>query len=282
MKNIMKKFNFKWAIRRRLRAKLLLALLIAVVIKLSMSAPIQAFDITDIIRGTVEYIQVANISDEQEIEIGKQTNQQVLSQYRLSRNSQVQQYIRSLGQELIRNSNSREIPFVFQVVDSDEVNAFAAPGGYVYVTTGLMKTAENRAQLASVMGHEIAHVNEKHGVRGLKQAVAARGIATVAGVDTSQLAQIAYQLTLDLPQSRSFEYEADRSGLKILQQSGYPAAAFANFLAKLEGGGGTPEFIRTHPTSENRIKAIAQETTGISNGKGQNPQEYRSQVLSLL
>ncbi|MEM6613818.1 MAG: M48 family metallopeptidase [Cyanobacteria bacterium P01_C01_bin.72] len=278
----MKKFKFKWAIRRRQRAKLLLALLIAVVIKLSMSAPIKAFDLTDIIRGTVEYIQVANISDKQEIEIGKQTNQQVLSQYRLARNSQVQQYVRNLGKELIRNSNSRDIPFVFQVLDSNEVNAFAAPGGYVYVTTGLMKTAENRAQLASVMGHEIAHVNEKHGVRGLKQAVAARGIATVAGLETSQLAQIAYQLTLDLPRSRSFEYEADSSGLKILQQSGYPAVAFANFLAKLESGGGTPEFIRTHPTSDNRIKAISQETTGISNGKGQNPQEYRSQVLSLL
>ncbi|MEL6580306.1 MAG: M48 family metallopeptidase [Cyanobacteria bacterium J06621_12] len=274
--------NFKWAIRRRHGTKLLLAVLVALIIKLSISAPVRAFDIIDVIRGTVEYIQVSNISDEQEIEIGKQTNQQVLSQYRLSNNSQIQQYVRSMGQDLLRNSNSRDIPFVFQVVDSDEVNAFATPGGYVYVTTGLMKTAENRAQLASVMGHEIAHVNEKHGVRRLKQAVAAKGIAGVAGVETSQLAQIAYQVTLDLPQSRSFEYEADSSGLKILQQSGYPAAAFANFLAKLEGGGGTPEFIRTHPTSENRIKAIAPETKGISNGKGQNSQEYRNQVLSLL
>ncbi|MEL7077126.1 MAG: M48 family metallopeptidase [Cyanobacteria bacterium J06582_2] len=272
--------NHKWSNRWQKWAKLTTAIAIATVILASI--PVQAFDLIDVIRGTVEYIQVSNISDEQEIEIGKQTNQQVLSQYRLARNPQVQQYVRDLGQELIRNSDSRDIPFVFQVVDSDEVNAFATPGGYVYVTTGLMKIAENRAQLASVTGHEIAHINEKHGVKNLRQAVAARGIAGVAGVETSQLAQIAYQVTLDLPQSRSFEYEADSRGLEILQQSGYPAIAFANFLTKLESSGGTPEFLRTHPTSENRIKAISQDTKNINNGKGQNPQEYQNQILSLL
>jgi beta-barrel assembly-enhancing protease len=241
-----------------------------------------AIDITDIIKGTVQYVQIANISDEQEIEIGKQTNQQVLSQYQLYNNSQIQQYVSDLGQELVSASDSRDIPFNFQVVSSDEVNAFATPGGFVYVTTGLLKTAENRAQLASVMAHEIAHINEKHGVKALKQAVAAQGIAGAAGVETSQLAQIAYQLTLDLPQSRSFEYEADNSGLKILQQSGYPAEAFADFLAKLESSGNTPEFIRTHPTSENRIKAISQNTQIANSNKGQDPTEYSNNVLSLL
>lgn len=241
-----------------------------------------AIDITDVIKGTVQYVQIANISDKQEIEIGKQTNQQVLSQYQLYNNSQIQQYVSDLGQELISASDSRNIPFNFQVVSSDEVNAFATPGGFVYVTTGLLKTAENRAQLASVMAHEIAHINEKHGVKALKQAVAAQGIAGAAGVETSQLAQIAYQLTLDLPQSRSFEYEADNSGLQILQQSGYSAEAFADFLAKLESSGNTPEFIRTHPSSENRIKAISQTSQIANNNKGQDPTEYSNNVLSLL
>ena len=242
---------------------------------------IVAVDLNDLINGAVEYIQVANISDEQEVEIGRQTNQQVLNQYQLYDNPQIQQYVRELGQELISNSNSRDIPFVFQTVASDEVNAFATPGGFVYVTTGLLRTAENRAQLASVTAHEIAHINEKHGVRNLKQAAAARGIAGVAGVETSELAQIAYQVTLDLPQSRSFEYEADRTGLEILQQSGYSPEAFANFLAKLQGGGNTPEFLRTHPSSDNRIEAISQEQTGTSH-KGQDNAQYRSNVLALL
>lgn len=243
-----------------------------------------AFDFLDVIKGAVEYIQVSNISDEQEVEIGKQTNQQVLAQYPVYNNSQIQTYVSDLGQELINSSDSRDIPFVFQVVGSDEVNAFATPGGFVYVTTGLLKTAENRAQLASVVGHEIAHINEKHGIKGLKQAVAAKGIATTAGVDSDAVAQIAYQLTVDLPQSRSFEYEADSSGLEILQQAGYPGQAFADFLVKLEGGGGTPNFLRTHPTSKKRVEAISQQANadGVATSKGLDRNEYQTNVLSLL
>lgn len=242
-----------------------------------------SFDFLDIVEGTVKYIQVSNISDEQEIEIGKQTNEQVLSQYPLHDDPQIQQYVSNLGQQLVNNSNSRDIPFIFQVVDSDEVNAFATPGGYVYVTTGLLEAAENEAQLASVMSHEIAHINQKHGIKGLKQAVAAQGIAKAAGVETEALAQIAYKITFDLPQSRSFEYEADNQGLEILQQSGYPASAFAQFLEKLKGGG-TPEFLRTHPSSNNRIQAIAAQSqnNASTNNKGLDATAYRQKVLSRL
>lgn len=245
---------------------------------------IVAIDIIDAIRGAVQYIQVSNISDEQEIAIGKQTNEQILSQYRLYNNDRIQEYVSNLGQELVSSSNSRDIPFNFQVVTSDEVNAFAVPGGYIYVTTGLLKAADNRAQLASVIAHEIAHINEKHGVESLKQAVAAKGIASTVGVDTSTLAQIAYQVAVDLPQSRSFEYEADSSGLEILQQAGYPAEAFANFLTKLQSSGGTPEFLRTHPSSDNRIEAIAKTTEAnkVTNQKGQDRTAYQQNVLALM
>lgn len=242
-----------------------------------------AIDILDAVEGAIQYIQVSNISDEQEVAIGKQTNQQVLQQYQLYNSPQIQQYVSDLGKELINSSDSRDIPFTFQAVASNEVNAFATPGGFVYVTTGLLKTAENRAQLASVMAHEIAHINERHGIKGLKQAVAAQGIANTVGVDSNTLAQMAYKLTVDLPQSRSFEYEADSSGLEILQQAGYPPQAFANFLAKLEEGGGTPEFIRTHPKSENRIEAISQaEATQVANNKGQDKSEYQNNVVAYL
>ena len=248
------------------------------------SESVVAIDILDAVKGAVQYIQVSNISDEQEVEIGKQTNQQVLQQYQLYDRPQIQQYVSNLGQELVNSSDSRDIPFTFQVVDSDEVNAFATPGGFVYITTGLLKTAENRAQLASVMAHEIAHINERHGIKGLKQAVAAQGIASTVGVDSNTLAQMAYKLAADLPQSRSFEYEADSRGLEILQQAGYPPQAFANFLAKLEGGGGTPEFIRTHPTGEHRIEAISKTETAtqVSTGKGQDRAEYQNNVIAYL
>lgn len=243
-----------------------------------------ALDFLDAIQGAVQYIQVSNISDEQEIAIGKQTHEQVLSQYPLYDNASIQQYVSSLGQELVRNSDSRDIPFNFQVVVSDQINAFATPGGFVYVTTGLLQAAENRAQLASVMAHEIAHINEKHGIKGLKQAVAAKGIANTVGLETSTLAPIAYQLAVDLPKSRSFEYEADSSGLKILEQAGYPAEAFANFLVKLKDGGGTPEFLRTHPSSQDRIDAISEmtQTPQVNTHKGQDKAEYQRNVISQL
>ena len=218
-----------------------------------------SLNLLDLFRNAVRYVQVSNISDEEEVEIGKQINQQLLNkQYQLANNSQLQQYVDNIGQELIAKSDSRDIPFTFQVVESDAVNAFATPGGFVYVTTGLVNEADNQAQLASVVAHEIAHINQRHGIKALKQAVLARGIAETAGVSTSTLAQIGYQLAIDLPQSREYEYEADRVGLEILQQAGYPPMAFVNFLKKLESGG-QPEFLRTHPTNTNRIEALAQE-----------------------
>ncbi len=218
-----------------------------------------SLDLLDLFRNAVRYVQISSISNEEEVEIGKQINQKLLNQqYQLYNNTQTQEYVDSIGQELVASSNSRDIPYTFQVVASDAVNAFATPGGFVYVTSGLVKEADNQAQLASVIAHEIAHINKRHSIENLKQAVIAQGIAETTGVSTNTLAQIGYQLAIDLPQSREYEYEADRVGLEILQQAGYPPIAFVNFLEQLEGGG-QPEFLRTHPTNSNRIEALTQE-----------------------
>lgn len=218
-----------------------------------------SFNFFDLFRNAIRFVQVSNISNEEEVEIGKQINQRLLSeQYELYNNQRTQKYVDNIGQKLVANSDSRNIPYTFQVVVSDAVNAFATPGGYVYVTTGLLEEADNEAQLASVIAHEIAHINERHSIKALKQAVLAQGIAETAGVSTSTLAQIGYQLAIDLPQSRQYEYEADRLGLEILQQAGYPPMAFVNFLKQLEGGN-SPEFLRTHPTNTNRLEALAEE-----------------------
>ena len=244
-----------------------------------------AFDFSDLFKGAVRYIQVANISDEQEVAIGKQIQQQLLSQqYELYENQEIQQYVDNIGQELINsNPDTRDIPYTFNVVVSDAVNAFATPGGFIYVTTGLLKEADNQAQLASVIGHEIAHIEKKHSIKALKQAAIAQGIAETAGVSTNTLAQIGYQLAVDLPQSREYEYEADRVGLEILQQAGYPPMAFADFLKQLQGGN-QPEFLRTHPNSTNRIEAIASEieSSQASSNKGLDETNYRNNVSSLF
>lgn len=244
-----------------------------------------SFDFFGLFKGVVQYVQVANISDEQEVEIGKQIQQQLLSkQYELYNNQQVQTYVDRIGQELVESAeSSRDIPYSFQVVVSDAVNAFATPGGFIYVTTGLLQEADNEAQLASVIAHEIAHINEKHSVRALKRAAIAQGIAETAGVSTNTLAQIGYQLAVDLPQSREYEYEADQVGLEILEQGGYPPMAFVDFLKQLQGGN-QPEFLRTHPTGTNRIEALAQEieSSSVSSNKGLDEAAYQNNLLSLL
>lgn len=244
-----------------------------------------ALDFSNIFQGAVRYVQIANISDEQEVAIGKQIQQQLLTQqYELYDNQKVQEYVSNIGQELLFSSEgTRDIPYSFQVVVSDAVNAFATPGGFIYVTTGLLQEADNQAQLASVIAHEIAHIEEKHSIQALKQAAIAQGVAETAGVSTNTLAQIGYQLAIDLPRSREHEYEADKVGLEILQQAGYPPIAFVNFLKQLQGGN-QPEFLRTHPTNTNRIEALAKEieSSQATSSKGQDEASYRNMVSALL
>jgi predicted Zn-dependent protease len=145
------------------------------------------------------------------------------------------------------------------VVASDKVNAFAVPGGFIYVTEGLIEEADNEAQLASVLAHEISHINERHGIKALKRQVLAQGVADIAGVDTSTLAQIGYRVAIELPRSRDFEYAADEGGLRILEQAGYSPSAFIAFLQQLMNASAPPEFLQTHPTNENRIEALREQ-----------------------
>lgn len=247
--------------------------------------PAIGFNLGDLIINTIRYIQVSNISDEQEVRIGSQINELLLEQqYQPYENSQVNQYVQQVGERLVAQSDRRDIPYTFQVVESDQINAFAIPGGYIYVTTGLLRAADNEAQLAAVLAHEIAHVNERHSVEQLKRQVLAQGIADTAGIDSNTLAQIGYQLTVQLPNTREFEYEADEVGLEILRSSDYAPIAAIDFFENLMEEGGTPEFLRTHPTTDNRIEALRQQidVETASTGAGLSSTNYQSQIAPLI
>ena len=238
----------------------------------------------ELFQNVVRYIQVSTISDQEEVELGRQINQMVLSQqYQLYNNRQVQQYVDQVGQGLVAASDSRDIPYTFQVVSSDEINAFATPGGFVYVTTGLLQEADNEAQLASVLAHEIAHINERHSVQALRRAVLAQGIAETAGIETSTLAQVGYQLAFELPRSRDYEYAADAQGLEILQAAGYPPQSFVNFLEQLMDSSGQPEFLRTHPTSASRIREIRSQYSASASAprQGTSTSNYQEAIAPL-
>ena len=122
------------------------------------------------IRG-IQIVQISNMSDKQEIALGKEINQELLRSGRAKpyRNQAINNYINQIGQRLAKTSNRPDIPYRFQVVDDDSINAFATMGGYVYVNKGLIEASDNEAELASVIGHEIGHIVGRHAVEQMRE-----------------------------------------------------------------------------------------------------------------
>jgi predicted Zn-dependent protease len=187
----------------------------------------------------------------------------------------VRDYVTSLGSFLAKTSERPDLDYTFTVLDSPVVNAFALPGGYVYVTRGLMALAENEAQLAGVLAHEIGHVNARHGLNrvgaGVFGQIATIGLGILLGEEAAQIGNTVSGLALSA-YSRDQEYEADLLGVKYLARAGYDPNAMAGFLDNLQanseleatlagqpGGGDGFSLMATHPRTADRIReAIAQ------------------------
>src|SRR2546423_2405614 len=175
---------------------------------------------------------------EKEIGLGKQLAQEVERQAKIIDDPIVAEYVNRVGQNLVRNSDAK-VPFTIKVLDSEEVNAFALPGGFFFVNSGLMLKAESEAELAGVMAHEIAHVAARHGT---KQATKGEiiNLASIplifmggwAGYAIRQGASVAIPLGF-LHFSQSLEAEADYLGLQYLYKSGYDPNAFVDFFEKI-------------------------------------------------
>lgn len=240
----------------------------------------------DLILNGVQVIQLSNISDRQEVQIGKQINNELVSkEIRLYRNSEINRYIQQIGQRLARESKRPDIPYTFQVVNDKSINAFATMGGFVYMNTGLIAAAENEAELASVMSHEIAHIVARHAIQQMRQSAIARGVAAAAGLDRSTLVNIGVDLALRRPNSRKDELEADQLGLRNLEQAGYAPSAMVSFMEKLlKSRGSMPAFLSTHPATQDRIQALER---GINQsranvGDGLNTTAYKNKIRALL
>jgi beta-barrel assembly-enhancing protease len=217
----------------------------------------QAADWIQILIQGAQIIQLSNVSDAQEASLGAQTNQALLNdKVKLYQNPAVTSYVDRIGQRLARNSARPNIKYTFQVVDDDAINAFATMGGYVYVNTGLLKAADNEAQLAGVMGHEIGHITGRHSLQHIKQAAIAQGASSLLNVDRNQIVQMGVQLALTLPNSRQDEYDADRRGLTTMIQSGYAPTAMPEFMKKLMRANSSPEFLSSHPAVGERVNNL--------------------------
>jgi predicted Zn-dependent protease len=204
---------------------------------------------------------------EKEIAIGKGLAQQVEKQAKIINDPVISEYVNRVGQNLVRNSDAK-VPFTIKVIDSEEVNAFALPGGFFFVNSGLILKADSEAELAGVMAHEIAHVAARHGTKQATRGEIAQ-LATIpliimtygtwTGYGIYQAASILVPIGF-LKFSRGFESEADMLGLEYMYKAGYDPTAFVDFFEKIQTmekrkPGTMAKVFSTHPPTDDRIKA---------------------------
>ena len=203
-------------------------------------------------------------SVEKEIALGKGLAMEVERQAKIVDDPVIAEYVNRLGQNLVRNSDAK-VPFTIKVIDTEEVNAFALPGGFFFVNSGLILKADTEAELAGVMSHEIAHVAARHGTRQATRGEIAQ-LATIpliflggwTGYGIQQAASVAIPIGF-LSFSRGFESEADLLGLEYMYKSGYDPEAFVDFFEKIQTlekkkPGTMAKVFSTHPMTDDRIK----------------------------
>jgi len=202
------------------------------------------------------------ISEEEEMQMGAQFAAQLEKELTFVHDPEVNAYIDRLGQSIARVSQRNNIPYHFFVVESDEVNAFAVPGGYLYVDRGLIEAAANESELAGVMGHEIGHIVGRHSARQMSQQY---GISILAGLALGQNPNMLAELTAQIlatgvvsSYSREMESEADSYGVQELYDAGIDPNGLPSFFDKLialEKGGGSSaveKYFSTHPATPDR------------------------------
>jgi predicted Zn-dependent protease len=212
---------------------------------------------------------------EREIALGKQAAQEVERSAKMIDDPVVTEYVNRVGQNLVRNSDAK-VPFTIKVIDSDEINAFALPGGFFYVNSGLILRADEEAELAGVMAHEIAHVAARHGTRQATKGQIMEW-ATIPLIVFGPVGWAGYGLyeglNLAIPLgflkfNRDAEREADYLGLQYMYKAGYDPNAFVSFFEKIEAEerrrpGSIPKVFSTHPPTPERVQKAQQEIATI-------------------
>jgi len=207
------------------------------------------------------------LSESKEIQLGRQTDSQVVHQYGIYDDSKLTNYLNGVYQRLAKLSHRPNLQYRFKILDASVVNAFAVPGGYVYFTRGILANLNSEAELAGVMGHEIGHITARHSAQQLSRAQLAQigmGVGMIFSEtfrDLAQLTQLGIGM-LFLRFSRDNERQADDLGVEYASKAGYDATHMANFFETLNRMGsssdrsGLPSWFSTHPDPEDRVKAI--------------------------
>jgi len=241
------------------------------------------------------------ISKDQELAMGAQAHKSVLKQSKRLNNPRLQAYVNSIGQSLARKSHRNNIPYKFTVLEDPSVNAFALPGGYIYITTGLMAYLNSEGELAGVLGHEIGHVTARHGAQqqsaGLASAILLEILSKKAGASTTKsLGQLSTALIRGY--GREHELQADKLGAEYLARVGYSPQnmldvigvlkaqeEFSKYQARREGRQ-PPSYhgvFSTHPSNDQRLKTVINAARKIRTAGTRSPNHngYLRQINGL-
>jgi metalloendopeptidase OMA1, mitochondrial len=207
--------------------------------------------------------QLILLPESQDAEMGLQAYQQILDESKVASNPELNRRVQEVGRRIAAVSPHPEWDWQFTLFDNDEPNAFALPGGKVGVNTGLFQVAKNDAQLAAVLGHEVAHAIARHGAERMSQGMLSQLGAAAVGIGTgnaayAELAVQAATLGIILPYSRTQESEADHIGLIYMAEAGYDPREAVALWRNFESFGGArqPEFLSTHPAPGSRIENL--------------------------
>jgi beta-barrel assembly-enhancing protease len=231
------------------------------------------------------------ISDEEEIELGNKLKAEILADTatypRYTANQEVIDYINTMGNNLVKAQSDRDIPFTFTIINDTIINAFAIPGGHVFIYKGLLKSATSGAEVAGVLAHEIGHITMNHGTDRLLQANAIGLVNDIVfGSDESVAAAIAQMLEglVFLKFSRNDEYEADSCAVAYTTASIYNPRGMVSFFEKLKnmsGGTGVWEPLSTHPETQNRIDAVNGIITRNPNAPAATEELYQQEYAAI-
>lgn len=235
-------------------------------------------------------VQQVSMTPREEVQLGLAAVPSLTQQYGGAADSALSAYVESIGNRVVARSVARDSKYQFKFVvlnDTRTINAFALPGGPVFVTRALLSRLGDEAQLAGVLGHEIGHVLARHGAQKLAKAELTQGLVTATGVATedrrqAQLAAAAAQLVV-MKYGREDELESDALGVRLMAEAGYDAAAMVDVLEVLKasaGGARQPEFFSTHPNPENRIGEIQIAIAKAGKGGERNVEAFERAVRS--
>ena len=271
---------------------------LAVLLALSPSASAQLGGLGKKVGDVKDIAEAFTIDDDREIAMGAEAHPMLVADMGgLSRDQKLADYVTSVGGRVVESRQRDKITYRFFVVENPLVNAFALPGGYVYVTTGLLALLEDEAELAAVLGHEVAHVEERHGVEKMRKAVLAEkgadysGEAMGGGAMSQEVARLVANVFANLALSgygRKQEIQADELGLTMANAAGYdPAGAVRTFERLLEQEGGASgkklaNFLSSHPPTAKRIKQAEAQIARLGNkGTTAHKAEYEVATARL-